>query len=108
MKKACLTMRQRQMDELSKKGNLPVSMLGHLSPSGELPPARAKAVAPARKAMKKAPEASARAAEKAGRGAGPKHLDLFTQEIKVRGLAAVMVVSWMLILIDFFMQVAVW
>lgn len=79
MKKACLTMRQRQMDELSKKGNLPVSMLAKLSPNGGLPPARSKAPVPARKVMKRSPDAAP------GRAApAPKILDLFTQEIKVR------------------------
>ena len=44
MKKACLTMRQRQMQELEQKGELPVSMMAHVgsdkpvSRSGALPP----------------------------------------------------------------------
>lgn len=39
MKKACLTMRQRQMEELQSKGELPISMIAQpVNRSGALPP----------------------------------------------------------------------
>jgi hypothetical protein len=79
-------MRQRQVSEISKRGSLPVAMLGQLSPNGEAPPARTKPLPPARKIARKPPDSSNRVAAKPGRAAerAPKVLDPFTQEIKVR------------------------